>query len=80
MVRVIKAIQLFRAAAERRKKERQERELMDIVQYGDLDEAELMQYVKTQTLQSSRESKLGNQLKESTVRRIILIVYRYATT
>ena len=63
--------------SERRKKERQERELMDIVQYGDLDEAELMQYVKTQTLQSSRESKLGNQLKESTVRRIILIVYRY---
>ena len=35
-----------------------------------------IRYVKTQTLQSSRESKLGNQLKESTVRRIILIVYR----
>ena len=36
-------------------------------------------YVKTQTLQSSRESKLGTQLKESTVRRIILIVYRWGS-
>ena len=60
---------------ERRKKERQEQELMEMIQDGDYDEAELMQYVKTQTLQSSRESKLGTQLKESTVRRIILIVY-----
>ena len=49
---------------------------MEMVQDNDLDDAELMQYVKTQTLQSSRESKLGTQLKESTVRRIILIVYR----
>ena len=51
---------------------------MEMVQDNDLDDAELMQYVKTQTLQSSRESKLGTQLKESTVRRIILIVYRYS--
>lgn len=76
LVRVIKTIQLFRVAAERRKKERQEHELMEMMQDEDYDEAELMQYIKTQTLQSSRESKLGTQLKESTVRRIILIVYR----
>ena len=63
-------------AAERRKKERQEHELMEMMQDEDYDEAELMQYIKTQTLQSSRESNLGTQLKESTVRRIILIVYR----
>ena len=44
---MIKTIQLFRVAAERRKKERQDRELMEMVQDGDYDEAELMQYVNT---------------------------------
>ena len=75
IVRIIKWIQVTRRNVEQDKQERQDRQLMGILRYSDVDPDEFMAYVRSLSLSAARESKLGNQLKEFLVRRIILIVY-----
>ena len=77
LVRFVGVVDSLRTSLAQRGRMKQEAEWAALVEYGELDGDQLVHlqhYVKSQALQSSRESKLGNQLKESTVRRIILIV------
>jgi hypothetical protein len=50
-------------------------EWMALIDYGEFDEKQVLSYIQAQSLHSSRDSVLGNKLKESTIRRVIVIVY-----
>ena len=71
LVRLVRLVKLYKIASERRKKIKQEEEMMELVRTGALKFEEV---VKQRELYNTRQSKLGEQLSESTTQRVVVIV------
>lgn len=71
LVRLVRLVKLYKIASERRKKAKQEEEMMELVRTGALRYEEV---VKQRELYNTRQSRLGEQLSESTTQRVVIIV------
>ena len=71
LVRLVRLVKLYKIASERRKKMAQEEEMMEQVHSGQLKYEEV---VKQRELYNTRQSRLGEQLSESTTQRVVVLV------
>jgi hypothetical protein len=71
LVRLVRLIKVYKVTSERRRRAKQEEELLELVQLGAIDEADV---AKQRGLYNARQSRLGDQLSESTTRRVIVLV------
>ena len=71
LVRLVRLVKLYKIASERRKKAKQEDEMMELVKSGQIKYEEV---VKQRELYNTRQSRLGEQLSESTTRRVVVLV------
>jgi hypothetical protein len=71
LVRLVRLIKVYKVASERRRRAKQEEELEELVSLGAISEADI---AKQRGLYNQRQSRLGDQLSESTTRRVIILV------
>lgn len=71
LVRLVRLVRIYKIATEKRKRKRQEEELLQLVRVGAISYDELE---SQRSLYNERQSKLGLQLSESITRRVIVIV------
>jgi hypothetical protein len=71
LVRLVRLIKVYKVASERRKRQKQEEELLELVRLGAIEESDV---AKQRGLYNQRQSRLGDQLSESTTRRVIILV------
>eukprot|EP00606_Chrysophyceae_sp_TOSAG23-5_P001277 GSChrysophyteH2.ASY1.ANO1.1205.1 assembled CDS len=75
LVRLVRLVKLYKIASERRKKIAQEEEMMELVHSGQLKYEEV---VKQRELYNTRQSRLGEQLSESTTQRVFATKFLHA--
>ena len=71
LVRLVRLIKVYKVASERRRRQKHEAEMIELVNIGAIDEKDLL---KQRGLYNLRQSRLGDQLSESTTRRVIILV------
>ncbi len=71
LVRLVRLVKLYKITLERRKKAKQEEEMMRLVHDGVMKYEEV---VKQREILSSKQSRLGEQLSESTTQRVVVLV------
>lgn len=71
LVRLVRLIKVYKVASERRRRIQQDEELLELVRIGAIEESEL---AKQRGLYNQRQSRLGDELAESTTRRVIIII------
>lgn len=71
LVRLVRLVRVYKIASERRKRKQQEEELMELVRVGAISFEDIE---RQQALYSNRQSRLGDQLSESTTRRVIIMI------
>lgn len=71
LVRLVRLVKLYKVAAERRKRQQQDAELEELVRVGVIKYEDIE---KQRALNNQGNSRLGDQLSESTTRRVIIMI------
>jgi hypothetical protein len=71
LVRLVRLVRVYKVASQRSRRAAQEEELMELVRLGVIQREEVD---KQRGLYNNRQSRLGDQLSESTTRRVIVMI------
>ncbi|KAJ1440570.1 hypothetical protein B484DRAFT_443343 [Ochromonadaceae sp. CCMP2298] len=71
LVRLVRLVKLYKVASEKRIRHHQENELLELVKLGVIRHEDI---ARQRALYGERQSRLGDQLSESTTRRVIIMV------
>jgi hypothetical protein len=71
LVRLVRLVRVYKVASERRRRAHQEAELLELVRLGVIAQEDVD---KQRGLYNTRQSRLGDQLSESTTRRVIIMI------
>ena len=71
LVRLVRLVRVYKVASERRRRAQQEQELLELVRLGVIRQSDVD---KQRGLYNTRQSRLGDQLSQSTTRRVIVMI------